>query len=156
MSLANREQSFPSKIDTWLVVVIAGAFLTGPVIVIADHLADGTTPEIGLVVTVVTLLAILVPACLFVVWVFRTTDYTITATELLVRAGPMRWNVPLKDIREIRSTRSLLSAPALSLDRIEVIYGKYGSVVISPEDRMGFVHTLCARAPSTIVSGIEP
>jgi len=148
----NREQSFRSKIDTWIVIVIAAAFLAGPVMIIADHLADGTSLEIGLVVTIV---AILVPG-LFVVWLFRSTDYTITASDLMVRSGPFRWNVPLTDIHGIRPTRSFLSAPALSLDRIEVLYGKYGSVIISPEDRRGFLLELRERLPSMIVSGIEP
>ena len=48
-------------------------------------------------------------------------------------------SISLKDITNITPTSSTLSAPALSLDRIEIGY-EGGSIVISPKDKDGFYH----------------
>jgi hypothetical protein len=61
----------------------------------------------------------LVPALLAVLAVAMTlrTYYDITDNELVVRSGPFRWRVALASIRRLRATRSLRSAPALSMKR---------------------------------------
>jgi hypothetical protein len=65
----------------------------------------------------------------------------------VVRAGPFRWQVPLETLRSIRPTRSPLSSPALSLDRLELRYGQGRVLLISPADGARFVAELSARAP---------
>lgn len=56
-------------------------------------------------------------------------------------------SISLKDITYITPTNSLLSAPALSLDRIEIRY-KGGSIVISPKHKAGFYHAIQERIPA--------
>lgn len=47
-------------------------------------------------------------------------------------------------------TKSPLSSPATSLDRLEIMYNKNESIIISPKDRTGFINEL-----KTINPGIE-
>ena len=88
-------------------------------------------------------------------WVFLDTTYHITSRDLVVRSGPLRITVPLADIRQVRRTRSVLSAPALSLRRLEVGYGKGSQVVISPADEAGFLAALRERASGFELSTTE-
>lgn len=78
-------------------------------------------------------------------WILAATDYTLEAGELRARSGPFRWRVPLRDITAITPTRSLLSSPALSLDRLRIDYGRGRALMISPADRQGFLGALEQR-----------
>ena len=50
--------------------------------------------------------------------------------------------INIDEITEIANTHTLLSAPAASLDRIKITYGKK-YVVLSPKDKQKFVKQLC-------------
>ena len=99
--------------------------------------------------------AILAPVVAFIVWMYRTTDYRIDGTDLFVRSGPMSWKVELASVRRLRATRSPMSAPALSLDRIEIEYGRHGSVLVSPADKREFIRAITAHAPSVAMEGLD-
>jgi hypothetical protein len=74
----------------------------------------------------------------------------------VVRSGQLRWRVPLAAIQAVHPTRSPLSAPALSLDRLRVEYrvnGRQKQIVISPADRAGFYDSLVAAAPGLVKEG---
>jgi hypothetical protein len=76
----------------------------------------------------------------FIAPVFLMTHYTITGNNLNVRCGFFyNTDVDISAIRLIVETNSVLSAPALSLNRIEIFYNKYDSVVISPPHKMDFI-----------------
>jgi hypothetical protein len=81
-------------------------------------------------------------------WVLATTDYTVTGHELRVRSGPFRWRIRIDDIRGVAPTRSPLSSPALSLDRLRIDYGTGNAIMISPRDRDAFLRTLAERRSS--------
>lgn len=68
--------------------------------------------------------------------------------DLLVQSGPMRVRVPLAKVHRVTSTRSVLCAPALSLQRLEISYDQHGTVVISPNDEPRFLAMLQERALS--------
>jgi hypothetical protein len=71
---------------------------------------------------------------------------------LKVRAGIFyNINVPIEQIHTIEKTNSILSAPASSLDRIEVKYNKYDSVVISPKNRAEFIQELLKINPNITI-----
>lgn len=80
-------------------------------------------------------------------WIFWGTWYVLRDDSLLVRCGPFRWNIPYKEIASVRLTRNLFSAPASSLERLEITYGKGGYLLISPVDREEFARLLLARCP---------
>lgn len=48
---------------------------------------------------------------------------------------------------KLRAAKNPLSAPALSIDRIEILYGKYGIALVSPKNRVQFVKALLAENP---------
>ena len=72
------------------------------------------------------------------------TCYTInTDGTLNIKCGFfMNVNIPINSIKNIEPTHTILSAPALSFDRMEVFYGRYDSVVISPVDPEDFIAEL--------------
>jgi hypothetical protein len=64
----------------------------------------------------------------------------------------IRRRIPLASITALRPTRSPWSAPALSLDRLEVVHGT-GSVLVSPRDKAGFVQAIRAAVPAVEAVG---
>lgn len=87
-----------------------------------------------------------------IVWLYLSTDYTVTDEGLRVRSGPLYYRVEAKLIERVRPTKTMLSAPALSLDRLEVS-GAFGAVVVSPADKVGFVRALKSVAPQMRLEG---
>ena len=61
---------------------------------------------------------------------------------LRVVSGPYRKTVPYTVITGVKPSRSLLSAPALSLDRLEVTTTKMLPVIISPLEKEKFIKKL--------------
>jgi hypothetical protein len=85
-------------------------------------------------------LAITAIAVGFVVYLIATTYYTITGTILNVHSGFFyNTDIEITAIKSIVETNTAFSAPALSLDRIEIFYNKYDSIVISPPNKTGFI-----------------
>jgi hypothetical protein len=79
----------------------------------------------------------------FVVHLFVSTYYTIDGDKLNVRCGFLiNSTIDIATITKITPTNNMLSSPALSLDRLEVFYNKYDSVIISPGDKAGFIARL--------------
>lgn len=100
---------------------------------------------IPIVIETVTWLEVVISAIpgIFILDIVFFTDYTITNEKLVVRCGHLiRWNIPICKITNISSTRSLLSAPALSIERIIIKYGKYDEIVISPCRKEEFISDL--------------
>ncbi|MEB0262725.1 MULTISPECIES: PH domain-containing protein [unclassified Mucilaginibacter] len=79
-----------------------------------------------------------------IVFPLLNTRYTITADNTLkVKCGFfVNLTIPIEGIRKITSTKTILSAPALSFDRYEVFYNKFDSVVISPINKKEFIADL--------------
>ena len=78
-----------------------------------------------------------------------STFYTIDEDILTVRSGVLvNQKIKIDKIKSVRATRKWISSPALSADRIEVRYGKYGSVIISPERKEQFIKHLVSINPN--------
>ncbi|MEQ8471903.1 MAG: PH domain-containing protein [Marinoscillum sp.] len=100
--------------------------------------------------SVYTMAAIIGPVTLFILHLFYHTSYRITDKhELEIRCGLLyRSVVKIAEIKSIAETRNIMASPAASLDRLELKYGKWDSVIISPKDKPGFVKTLLEINPS--------
>jgi membrane protein YdbS with pleckstrin-like domain len=74
--------------------------------------------------------------------------YGITDEEIVVRHGVVRQRIPLAKIREVYPTRSPVSSPALSLDRLHIQFGDgfFKAAMISPADKDGFLQELARKA----------
>jgi hypothetical protein len=132
---------FRSKRDAWLMALLGLGLAIDALAPAAVVL--GGAPAVGLAVAAACL-----PSAALAASVMIWTDYAIDAGSgrLLVRCGPFRWSEPLGRIEEVRPSRSWASAPALSLDRLEV-RGRWSSLLISPADRDWFLDRLAAASP---------
>ena len=132
---------FRSKVDWWIRLLL-GLAIAGMFVACGAVILEGADP----IATTVTILACVAGLALFV-WVLVGTAYTIDRGTLIVRAGPMRWKIPIDQITAVEATRSPLSSPALSLDRLRIHYGGRRRIMISPADKAGFLKAI-GRNPS--------
>ena len=126
---------FRSKIGAIIIIPAVVVLLLGGAGA-ANALASGS-PVLAIVLTL--------PIAL-VFWVALTTRYTLTREHLTIRSAFLNSSIPLRTIRSIRPTGTVLSAPALSLDRLEITH-EAGVAVISPAERERFLDEMRARCP---------
>ena len=90
------------------------------------------------------MLAIILAVNGLIVNLLVRTYYVIETHKLTIVCGFLfKQQIEIEKIRKIEKTNSPISSPALSIKhRIEIIYGKYDSVIISPERRAEFIETL--------------
>ncbi len=119
-----------SKIDLWLIAVLAASLLL----------------PLGLTIlfpkTFILTSVILAPMIGFFLWLFATTKYEIKEANLYISSGPIKFNFPIRDIISVKATRNPLSSPALSLDRLEIKYGSGKTTLISPKDKSNFLYDI--------------
>jgi len=123
---------------------------------------DGKLKAVGVVMPCVALVAIAasprtavlwVPAIamlvvtIVVTWVVLSTFYEFEGETLIAHSGPFAWRISLKEISAVRESNSIRSGPALSMDRLEITYRQSRVLLISPEDKLGFLAALRHRAP---------
>lgn len=127
---------FKSKIDRWILVLIIAIavidLLAMTAIAIQGGDAAGATGVILVCIGVLVLLLSLT----------FNTHYTVDGDTLRVVSGPFRWKVPIEKIESVRPTRSLMSSPAMSLDRLDIRYGKHRRILVSPADKKGFLRAI--------------
>lgn len=129
---------FRSKIDLWLLLVIAAAAMV-PLLQVMAALRNGENwlPH---------LLIFGILGGLFS-WMLLSTKYTVNRDTLLVQSGPFRWRIFKNEITGIVPSKSILSSPALSLDRLRIEYaGGRRSILISPKNKDGFLKAIAATA----------
>jgi hypothetical protein len=127
---------FPSKVDAWLPLTLVAVIALQAYVIAVAVMRAARTVDI-LIPVAILLLAIVVMGALL-----RFTYYDVDRDFLTVRAGPVRWRVPLDSITAVEPTRSLVSSPALSLDRLRIRYGKRRQLLVSPRDKDGFLRAL--------------
>ena len=122
------EKRFKSKVDTWIALLIGAVFLMDLAFIVIFPVPGATVILAGVIV----LLA----------WLTISTYYAVEGDNLRVVSGPFRWTVPIADIQSVTPTRSLWSAPALSLDRLRINYGNSRCILVSPADKQGFLEAI--------------
>jgi hypothetical protein len=134
-------QWYRSKVDWWLAVLLC----LPPAASIAVCLAlalNGKPSEVPWGVGVVLLV--------FGIYfgLVLPMRYGLDDAHLVVRFGVCRQRIALANIVEVHPTHNPLSAPALSLDRLHVQFGRgfFKAVRISPVDRDRFLQDLALRA----------
>ena len=136
---------FSSKIDLWI-------WTTLVLTLSACVFAVWTVGVRGSAMAIAAVLAVCVLALGLPVWIVLGTRYEFAEHDLLICSGPFRWRVPLEQVRAVAPSRSVLSAPALSLDRLRIAYGRAGSILISPRDKLQFLSELQRRCPGIDVA----
>jgi hypothetical protein len=121
---------YRSKIDWWLMLIVYGAFVY-PVV-------DGIRMKQHI------LSLVFIGIILLISFLFYNTRYTIEGENLLI----WRAKIDINSIRKVYKTRNPLSSPALSLDRLAIVYNKFDEVLISPVERDDFIQELLKINPN--------
>lgn len=125
---------FKSKIDWWF-----GLLLVYPIFMSVKSMLLGEwVGLLGLSIVVVLIL-----------FFSKTTRYIINDNQLIVMSTWIVYErIDISKITKIEKTNSILSSPALSLDRIRIRYNKYDEVLISPKVKKEFVDELLKVNPT--------
>lgn len=124
---------YKSKIDWWLIIVIAVVFCYPMIDGFLNH--DYTLSLISFAVLVSVFL------------LFKSITYKIDGEQLII----WRKKINIKSIKKVYRTNNPMSSPALSLDRIAVTYDKFDEVLISPKEREEFIQELLKINPAILV-----
>lgn len=129
---------FASKVDPWLAVLLAL-----PAVIAAAAL--GWTVYRGEEAWLA--LAALAVVLLFLFGLVLPIRYGIGQGELVIRHGLVRQRCKLAEILSVTPSRSPLSSPALSLDRLEIRKGERWTdrILISPAEREEFLRLLAEQ-----------
>lgn len=121
---------YKSKVDWWLIILIGGVF--------CYPIVDGMMTQ------EYVLSLVFVGLSLLVFLMFRTIQYKIDGHHLRI------WTtkIDIHSIKKVYRTNNPLSSPALSLDRIAIVYNKYDEILISPKDRSAFIAELLSINPT--------
>ncbi|HSP17303.1 MAG TPA: PH domain-containing protein [Thermoanaerobaculia bacterium] len=141
---------FESKRDLWIIVLLrVFPLVVLAIVAVAWYLRHGDVrgPIAGVIVVIGVEL-------LFFESLFRSTYYVIDGSTLLIRSSFLRWRIPIGEITAITPTRSAISSPALSLDRLRIDYSDT-FILVSPEKQGQFIEALRSANPAitTMIRG---
>lgn len=135
-------ECYKSKVDLWILLLTDVIIIVPSVFVLVKY-------PLSLVHWGVVLVGAALPL-LVVHYLMNNISYEINDEFLVVRAKPLLIeHVRLSRITKVEKTSCILSAPAASLDRIKITYGR-SAVVISPKDKEAFVEDLRRACPQPI------
>ncbi|TXN35701.1 PH domain-containing protein [Flagellimonas hymeniacidonis] len=131
-------KKYPSKISYGLLLFV----LAVPIGTIFPLISSQRWFAIGVNLCIVTFILIL----------FFNLFYAIDEEWLYIKLGlVLIKKIDIQSIIMMSETRSLISAPAVSLDRLEIIYSKHKSIIISPRDKSGFIDHITLINPNITV-----
>lgn len=139
----NKEYTSKNDIFIFIVICMIGASVA----------SIKATMESGALLSWLTALLVVV-ICVAVFLPLYPTRYIIDGDDLLIRYGFQRKRISISQIIYVRRSHNGLASPALSLDRLEIIFnGKStDSILISPRNRKDFVEDLKAINPNIDIS----
>ncbi|MGM9800683.1 MAG: PH domain-containing protein [Candidatus Limisoma sp.] len=111
-----------------------------------------TVPALFLAFSWTIVVLVLIMLAFASIMIFNT-KYIVAQETLSIKCGflPVE-KYDIRQIASIRSTNTIISAPAASLDRIEIRLTTGKSVVISPADKQKFIEHLRKINPNIAVS----
>lgn len=101
-----------SKVDNWLLMLVVSAAVF--VLLAATLLSLVGLAFVGLILLLI--------GAVLPMWIVMATRYDIIDDELRVRAGPLRWRIPLQDIISVTACHNAALAPAMSKQRLALRY----------------------------------
>ncbi|GGA80538.1 PH domain-containing protein [Ornithinibacillus halotolerans] len=131
---------FPSKKDVLFFIIIWGSILA--TIFVAFYRIE-VPSSVGSILGKIFLLLITV----LLLWTWFNTGYTIKDSKLTIRSGPFKKKIKVEDITKITKVKHPLAAPALSIDRLEIMYSNYNLILISPKNEQELIDQLLTENP---------
>jgi hypothetical protein len=124
------EKTFKSKIDLRVLLPVLAVLAGAEAYLISNKILIG--------VIAVGLLAA------FVIYMCIDTLYVVTNDNKLKIKSGFFYNqeIYIKSIKKVRPTTDHRPSPALSFDRLEISYNRYGRVVVSPNNKSEFIREL--------------
>ena len=131
-------QVFKSKVDWWLgLPLIYPIFLS-----ITSIVDDEWYGYMGLFIII-----------LLIIIASKVTKYIISENQLTIQCFfYVNAKIDILKIKKIEKTNSIVSSPALSLDRIRINYNKYDEIFISPKEKQTFINQLLEINPNIQIS----
>lgn len=131
---------YKSKKDLWVVLVVWGAVL----LVASTFFTSSKSIFFGnyeFFPLVGQLLGVVLP-----LWTLFGTYYKVGVSQIYIRSGPFFWRVQIDQIHEIGPSKSGASSPALSLDRVLIVYGsRKNKILVSPESSQEFIKDVTSK-----------
>lgn len=135
---------FRSAVDPWFYSLVFSL----PVVLFSaalSNLSVGNATATALTITALAIVSI-IPA-----WLLLSTYYRVDSAILRIQAGPFSWCVPLEQIRSVTASRTWISSPALSINRLKIDYGKQRFILVSPKNRTAFIEAI-GHQPADVLS----
>lgn len=93
-------------------------------------------PKVSPIILLILVLA-------FITYMLTSIKYTIENQNLNIKAGFLiNQNINIMNIESIKKSKNILSSPAASLDRLEIIENNKNSILISPKNKIKFIEEL--------------
>ena len=129
------EEQFKSKVDVWLILVVFG---TPAALMIQGLLLPDEQVAKYIILGIGAFLSVALPLAVF------PCKYALSRDHLNIQCGRYKQKIPYTEIERVEESNSWLSAPALSIRRVQISFGR-NSQLISPWDRETFIHHLKSR-----------
>ena len=87
----------------------------------------------------------------FILHMFFNTTYKIENEKLYIKCGFIKYRpLNIGEMKKVSKSSNIISSPAASFDRIEITYGKFDELIISPKHKTKFVEDLQKINPEII------
>lgn len=129
------DKIYRTKVDLWLLILL---YTPMAVPLIETLFIEFSLPKLLLPIIYYPFITVLIAKIKYVIHGdFLHIHYSFLYTE----------KIDISTIIHIKPTHSLLAAPAASLDRM-AIASKQGTFIVSPADKIGFIHQLSGINPN--------
>ncbi|HZG13517.1 MAG TPA: PH domain-containing protein [Candidatus Bathyarchaeia archaeon] len=139
---------FETKRDIWLAVTIWGSVI----VLLFAGASPLFVPGAGVIGGTV-IFAVCVLGAGFLAWLWIATYYVLHESFLMIHNGPRSIKIPYDSITKAKRVRSWIASTATSSDRIELQYGTFGLVHISPVEPETFLAEIKKRSPHVQIEG---
>jgi hypothetical protein len=129
------KKTYRSKVEMIILIPFAILIFILEIVMVLNHFWIGV--GLGLLIT------------LFCLYLYRYTSYELTPDKKLkIRSGFLyHKEIYIRTIKKIRHIKNHFVSPALSTDRLEICYNRYGRVLISPDEASEFISQLTKENP---------
>lgn len=122
-------EKFKSKIDLWFILFLV--LLFGLILIRLVY--DQSWIGFAFILFVVA----------FIVQMYSTTFYSIENKKLLIKCGFFyNLSIEIESIKQISESYNIISSPAFSFDRLEILYNNFDTVLISPKEKLRFIEAI--------------